>query len=159
MLAFAMVTMYANRLLVRSGSFVVIIAIYSAKHWVHVARSGIIFLVPETSSARTTMMCPSSWLDRGRVRPFAGGSSEKSMYCPARICSTSFRGTAGNPAPTDTIFPAATFGWVCDPADLASCASVLLASPPPDDWLDESKSGRPSSRLEAGNWPISTSAG
>lgn len=36
------------------------------------------------------MTCTSYWLDKGWVRPYAGGSSQKSVYCLAWICFTSF---------------------------------------------------------------------
>ena len=73
-----------------------------AKHCVHVAKSGMIFLACMSSAAWTTIIWPSSDGGMGLPFPFAGGSSAKSMYSLASTLAMSFLKRAGSPVPTVT---------------------------------------------------------
>ena len=72
------------------------------KHWTHVAKSGVSFLVSRRSAACTTTVWPSTVLGIDLTFPLAGGSSAKSMYFPANIFSTYFLGSEGSPSPVAT---------------------------------------------------------
>ena len=127
---------------------------YRPKHCSHVARSGISFLAPDRSSARMTTMWPSSALGKGRARPLAGGSSEKSTYYPERIRSTIFFGREGRPAPTDTSLGglAAAVGSA-SPTPLRAFAVSTLSVASPASCLDLASCCKPFSSLSGGILP------
>ena len=81
------------------------------KHWHHVDKSVMRRLVCIKSAAWIRTNCPSA---AGSLHlPLAGGSSEKSIYRPARICSANFLVTAGRPGAEGTVCKRA--GWLVDP--------------------------------------------
>ena len=65
---------------------------YSKKHWLQIAKLGITFfgLARSTDCSKTTCPSPASNWDTDLAWPLAGGSSAKSTYWFALICSTNF---------------------------------------------------------------------
>ena len=79
---------------------------YSEKHWIQMPRSGMRRLACRKSEVCKRTTCPSSMLFSALVRPFAGGSSVKSIYWPARMLSISPFLSPGRPGAITTGLPA-----------------------------------------------------